>query len=72
MWGHFMGNGRGVQPYPNHWKYLDEMLADPAFRHVNIDIYGAVIATYFIDTSEHLKMTADLIRKYPDRFVRER
>jgi hypothetical protein len=28
-----------------------------------------VIAPYFIDTPEHLKMTADLIRKYPDRFL---
>jgi hypothetical protein len=70
VWAHFMGNGRGVQPYPDHWKYLDEMLADPAFRHVNIDIsWGPVIAPYFVDTPEHLKMTADLIRKYPDRFL---
>jgi Amidohydrolase len=70
VWAHFMGNGRGVQPYPDHWKYLDEMLADPAFRHVNIDIsWGPVIAPYFVDTPNHLKMTADLIRKYPDRFL---
>ena len=70
IWAHFMGNGRGVQPYPDHWKYLDEMLADPAFRHVNIDVsWGPVIAPYFIDTPEHLKMTADLVRKYPDRFL---
>jgi hypothetical protein len=54
VWAHFMGIGRGVQPYPDHWKYLDEMLADPAFRHVNIDIsWGSVIAPYFVDTSEH-------------------
>ena len=70
VWAHFMGNGRGVQPYPDHWKYLDQMLADPAFRHVNIDIsWGPVIAPYFVDTPEHLKMTADLIRKYPERFL---
>jgi hypothetical protein len=28
-----------------------------------------VIAPYIMDTPEHLKMTADLIRKYPDRFI---
>jgi hypothetical protein len=28
-----------------------------------------VIAPYFIDTPEHLRMTADLVRKYPDRFL---
>jgi hypothetical protein len=46
------------------------MLADPAFAHVSIDLsWGPVIAPYFIDTPEHLKMTADLIRKYPYRFL---
>jgi hypothetical protein len=70
IWAHFMGNGRNVQPYPEHWKYLDEMLADPGLSHVSIDIsWGPVIAPYLIDTPEHLKMTADLIRKYPDRFL---
>lgn len=70
IWAHFMGNGRNVQPYPQHWKYLGEMLADPAYKHVSIDLsWGPVIAPYIIDTPEHLKMTADLIRKYPDRFI---
>jgi hypothetical protein len=70
IWAHLMGNGRGVLPYPEHWKNLDAMLADPAFAHVSIDLsWGPVIAPYFIDTPEHLKMTADLIRKYPDRFL---
>lgn len=70
VWAHFMGNGRNVQPYPEHWKYLDKMLADPAFKHVNIDMaWGQIIAPFLIDTPEHLKMTADLIRKYPDRFL---
>jgi len=70
VWAHLMGNGRGVQPYPEHWKNLDSMLADSAFAHVSIDLsWGPVIAPYFVDTPEHLKMTADLIRKYPDRFL---
>ena len=70
VWAHLMGNGRGVLPYPEHWKNLDAMLADPAFAHVSIDLsWGPVIAPYFIDTPEHLKMTADLIRKYPGRFL---
>ena len=70
VWAHLMGNGRGVLPYPEHWKNLDAMLADPAFAHVSIDLsWGPVIAPYFIDTPEHLNMTADLIRKYPNRFL---
>jgi hypothetical protein len=70
VWAHFMGNARGVRPYPEHWKYMDEMLADPAFRHVSIDMsWGSVIAAGILDNPEHVKMTADLIRKYPDRFL---
>ncbi len=70
VWAHLMGNGRGVLPYPEHWRNLDAMLADPSFAHVSIDLsWGPVIAPYFIDTPEHLKMTADLIRKYPGRFL---
>ncbi len=70
IWAHFMGNGRGVQPYGEHWNYLDLMLSDPAFAHVYIDIsWGPIVAPYVLDTPEHLKMTADLIRKHPDRFL---
>ena len=70
IWAHFMGNGRNVQPYPEHWKYIDDMLADPDFKHVYIDLsWGPVIAPNIIDNPAHLKMTADLIRKYPDRFL---
>jgi hypothetical protein len=70
IWAHFMGNGRNVQPYPEHWQYLEEMLADPAFKHVSIDLsWGPIVAPYVIDTPEHLKATAELIRKYPDRFL---
>jgi hypothetical protein len=70
IWAHFMGNGRGVRPYPEHWRYVDELLGDSAFRHVSIDIsWGSVIAGAILDSPEHVKMTADLIRKYPDRFL---
>jgi hypothetical protein len=30
---------------------------------------GPVVAPYLIDSPTHLKMTADLIRRYPDRFI---
>jgi len=70
IWAHFMGNGRGVRPYPEHWKSLDEMLGDPAFKHVYIDLaWGQVIVPAILDTPEHVTMTADLIRKYPERFL---
>jgi hypothetical protein len=67
IWAHFMGNSRGVHPYPEHWKYLDQMLADPAFRHVDIVMGTNHRALH--RRQDHLKMTADLIRKYPDRFL---
>jgi hypothetical protein len=49
---------------------MDAMLGNPAFRHVSIDLsWGSVIAKPILDTPEHVKMTAELIRKYPDRFL---
>jgi len=50
IWAHFMGNSRGVHLYPEHCKYLDQMLADPAFSHVDSDLsWVPIIAPYIVD-----------------------
>ena len=69
IWAQFMGNSRGVHPYPKHWKYLDQMLADSRLQARR---YRPVMGTNhraLHRRQDHLKMTADLIRKYPDRFL---
>jgi hypothetical protein len=71
---------RWVHLYPGVWsgfgeihfnkQEFSERLRAVRPAYVSIDIsWGPVIAPYLIDTPEHLKMTADLIRKYPDRFL---
>lgn len=70
IWTHFMGPGRNVGVYANHWKFLDEMLADPAYSHVDVDLsWGPVITPHLLDMPEHLQNTVELLRKYPDRFL---
>lgn len=70
IWAHFMGLSRNVGVYPDHWDYLDEMLADPAYAHVYVDLsWGPVITPHILDTPEHLAKTAAILRKYPDRFI---
>ena len=40
VWAHFMDNGRGVRPYPEHWRIRGRDAGRPAVRHVSIDISG--------------------------------
>lgn len=70
LWSHFCGMSRGVGVYEDHWDFIDDMLSDPAFSHVYVDIsWGPVVAHWVMDTPEHRKKTIELVKKYPERFV---
>ena len=45
------------------------LLKDPAFSHVYLDISWDEVAKYFVATPEATKIAADLINRYPDRFL---
>ena len=45
------------------------ILRDPDFRHVYVDISWDEVAKYIVASPEATKMTADLIQRYPDRFL---
>jgi predicted TIM-barrel fold metal-dependent hydrolase len=68
IWAH-MGLGRTVRPSPNFWKQIDQILNDPTFSHVYFDISWTEAAKYLVANPETTKMTADLIEKYPERFL---
>lgn len=68
IWAH-MGLGRTVRPSTNFWQHIEEILRDPAFRHVHFDISWTEAAKYLVATPETTKMTADLIERFPDRFL---
>jgi hypothetical protein len=45
------------------------MLADPALRHVHFDISWSEVAKYLVATPEAIARSAQVINRYPDRFL---
>jgi len=68
IWAH-TGMGRIVRPVRGHAAIIETILQDPAFSHVNFDISWDEVAKYLVTTTERTKITADLINRYPDRFL---
>ena len=68
IWAH-TGLGRVVRPIKHHAATIAAILQDPAFSHVNFDISWDEVAKYIVSSPEATRITADLINKYPDRFL---
>jgi hypothetical protein len=68
IWAH-MGMGRVVRPVQGHAAIIEAILKDPQFNHVCFDISWDEVAKYLVATPESIKISADLINNYPDRFL---
>ena len=68
IWAH-TGLGRVIQPVANHAGMLESMLEDPAYQNVSFDISWDEVAKYAVSSPEAVRKTADLLNKYPDRFL---
>lgn len=68
IWAH-IGMGRVVKPIKDTLARLDGVLADPSLKHVNFDISWDEAAKYIVATPATTRATADLINRYPDRFL---
>jgi hypothetical protein len=68
IWAH-MGLGRVVPPDKNHLRDMEEILRDPDFRSVYLDISWDEVAKYFVDSAEATKNLAAVMQRYPDRFL---
>jgi len=68
IWAH-TGLGRVVRPVTHHAATLDAILKDPEFSHVYFDISWDEVAKYLVATPGAVKISADLINRYPDRFL---
>jgi predicted TIM-barrel fold metal-dependent hydrolase len=68
IWAH-AGLGRVIKPLQWHTAIIEAILADPAFRHVYIDISWDEVAKYVIQTPEATERTAQMINRFPDRFL---
>ena len=61
--------GRIVRPIKNHAAQLATILADPQFSQVYFDISWSEVAKYVVASPESTRITADLISRFPDRFL---
>jgi Amidohydrolase len=68
IWAH-TGVGRVVRPIKDHAANLEQILCDPAFDHVYFDISWDEVAKYIVASPEATRITANLIDRYPDRFL---
>ena len=68
IWAH-TGMGRVVRPVKNHAAQIAEILADPDFKHVYLDISWDEVAKYIVSSPEATQIAAELMKHYPDRFL---
>ncbi|MGE6761485.1 amidohydrolase family protein [Corallococcus interemptor] len=68
IWAH-LGAGRVVRPVEHHMALMEAILADPALRHVSMDISWTEVAKYVVSTPEATRRVAETINRYPDRFL---
>jgi predicted TIM-barrel fold metal-dependent hydrolase len=68
VWAH-IGLGRVIQPVRNQLAIVEKALSTPALSHLNFDISWDEVAKYLVASPESIKGTADLINRYPDRFL---
>jgi hypothetical protein len=68
IWSH-CGLGRVVHPVKDMIGMLDRALSSPDLKNVYFDLSWDEAAKYVVATPESTKNTADLINRYPDRFL---
>jgi len=68
IWAH-TGVGRVIQPVEHHIAMLEDILTDPVCSHVCFDLSWDEVAKYVVSSPEATQRAADLINRFPDRFL---
>jgi predicted TIM-barrel fold metal-dependent hydrolase len=68
IWAH-LGVGRIVRPLEGQADIFARALASPQLKHLYLDISWDETAKYVTSSPEAVQKVADLINKYPDRFL---
>ena len=68
IWAH-TGIGRVVRPIRDHAANLAKLLQDPDLPNVYFDISWDEVAKYVVASPQATKITANLMERYPDRFL---
>ena len=68
IWAH-IGLGRVVTPPEQYARFIQELLSDPAYAHVDFDISWDETAKYIVKDARSVAAVAAVINRYPDRFL---
>jgi predicted TIM-barrel fold metal-dependent hydrolase len=68
IWAH-IGLGRVVRPVKDQLGIVERALANPSLAQLHFDISWDEVAKYIVASPESIKAVADLINRYPDRFL---
>ena len=68
IWAH-MGLGRVVRPVKDQLGMMERALAAPELAHLFLDISWDEVEKYVVASPQAIQATADLINRYPDRFL---
>jgi hypothetical protein len=68
IWAH-VGVGRVVRPLREQAALIERALNNAELGHVYFDLSWDEVAKYAVETPENTKRIADVINRYPDRFL---
>jgi predicted TIM-barrel fold metal-dependent hydrolase len=68
IWAH-IGLGRVIHPVKDQLGIVERGLASPELKNLYLDISWDEVAKYVVASPEAIQATADLINRYPDRFL---
>ena len=68
IWAH-IGVGRIVRPVKEQGAIVVDIIKDPELKNVYFDISWDEVAKYVVATPESTKHAADIVNRYPDRFL---
>jgi hypothetical protein len=68
IWAH-IGVGRIIRPVKDQGAIVEDMIKDPQLSHVYFDISWDEVAKYVVATPESTKAAAEIVNRYPDRFL---
>jgi Amidohydrolase len=68
IWAH-IGVGRIIRPVKEQGAIVEDIIKDPELKNVHFDISWDEVAKYVVATTESIKNGADIVNRYPDRFL---
>jgi hypothetical protein len=68
IWAH-IGVGRIIRPLKTQAAMVEDIINDPDLKNVYFDISWDEVAKYIVATPESLSRAANMVNRYPDRFL---